>query len=923
MSKRSFDFGRVFFPKNGHKIPQEILFQPLGNHVSNVRKLVHYWNLEDFPTANPLESQKRVSLAAHLHDIGKPQKFKLTLKLDSKKQPEFSYSFRGHRFLAESPNQPWVEMLAKGHHDFSVGDICRDTYILKNLAAKLSKEHPNLEIAERYKDILTLDSFAYARELFILEMCDQIEAEIACRFFEDKEQAESRAFMDFNITEEDSEKGTYYIDPWIFKQDEFELTLAHWVMPTPESLKKALEAVNDKTQDSQLTDQLNQAVKEWWQSQSTQVKSLINHVKIRRLPKDNLEKSDPLKLYQVLGKEPFSPNKMQKDLAEALDPINNPNPAIILKAPTSSGKTEAILFPALANDYRLFLVLPTRSLLEDQKERIESYLIRVSNLTENKDREISLVVDTGAQMDRWLFTNGAISKPKVNSRRHLYKGNVILTTLDKFLYRYFSFGDKQKSFVFPHRIHHSNHGKTLICFDESHSYDEVAFTNFSSLVKSLYEAGRSLVLMTATMPEELSKQLDYLETFDYINHPELNKYHRERDFEWFSNVSRDKENLEDFQNNFTQIILNEWNAKPNRRILAVVETVKDAVEIYKNLKDILNVVSTDDRFLFLYHGRIADQLRPELYKQIKQRDDLGQPYILVTTSAIEVGCDLNSEVLISEICPPENLIQRAGRCNRKGNIKDAKVILVGDKIQDFANSLDDDSWTNYAETLVNLINFDSKQISECISRSEHIDDYRVVELFSMLHEYVYGADLTCQPIHKKGLIPTRSWTPSVTLEIVTENLNNNMEYMESKKYKTHSISIPVDRLARKNDQVYASISVYERRYNQETSEWNHEHPLTWGEAYRKDITVKISPEGEGAQFDTKEPYPYDPEIGFEHLPKIFTAKWVDGADIKLKYEDDKHKAIIWYTKSMETETYFDKNKSSTSKNKDSPTVEEL
>jgi len=746
-------------------------------------------------------------------------------------------------------------------------------------------------------------------------MCDQIEAELACRVLDDAHQGESRTFMDYTIAKSETDPNVYYIDSWAFspelEQDGIDLTFQYWSMQPSEEHKKLLQECIDKQQENKLGETLDRCVKAWWHSEEGESAKIIKrNITLKPYPSTQTPHLWTAKSFyaQVAG---FSPNLMQEQMFDAI--YGDQHPAILLKAPTGSGKTETVLFPALASGYRLFLPLPTRSLLEDQKERIEKYIKTFSGLPINQGREFSLVVDTGSQMYRYIYQNGEEVKRNINPRRHLYKGNVILTTLDKFLYRYFAFGDKQKSFVFPLRIHQD---KTLICFDESHSYDEVAFTNFSSLVKSLYEAGRSLVLMTATMPEELSKQLDYLETFDYINHPELNQYHRDRGFEWLSNISRDKENPEEFQNNFTNVILNEWNAKPNRRILAVVETVRDAVAIYKQLKESLTINSIDDRFLFLYHGRIADQLRPELYKQIKQRDDKEQPYILVTTSAIEVGCDLNSEILISEICPPENLIQRAGRCNRKGNIKDAKVILVGDKIQDFANSLDDDGWTNYAETLVNLTNFDSKQISNCISRSEHIDDYRVFELFSMLHEYVYGADLTCQPIHEKGLIPTRSWTPSVNLKIVTENLTNNMEYMDSKKHKTHSISVPVDRLARKNAQVYASIAVYERRYNQETSEWNHEHPLTWGEAYRKDITVKISPEGDGVISDPRTPYPYDPEIGFVELPKIFISKKIAGANVNLWYEDGKHKARIWYTESMETEEYSDETKSSSKKTTD-------
>ena len=871
--QRSYNFGRVFFPDYPRlAIPTEVRFQPLGNHVGNVVKLVRLWNWESERFAYDRENVlKRVKTSAEIHDLGKPQKF--AIQSNTNKFKEYIYSFRGHRFLADSKDL-WAKTLAIGHHDFSVHDICRDAYTLKK--------------DPQYAEILAREPLAYAIELYILEMCDQIEAELACRVLDDAHQGESRTFMDYTLAKSDTEQDVYYIDSWAFapelEQDGIELTFQYWSMQPSEEDKKLLQECIDKQKENKLGETLDRCVKTWWRSEEGEsAKILKRNITLKPYPSAQTSHSWTAKFFydQVAG---FSPNLMQEQMFDAI--YGDQHPAILLKAPTGSGKTETILFPALASGYRLFLPLPTRSLLEDQKERIEKYIKTFSRLPINQGREFSLVVDTGSQMYRYIYQNGEEVKRNINVRRHLYKGDVILTTLDKFLYRYFAFGDKQKSFVFPLRIHQD---KTLICFDESHSYDEVAFTNFSSLVKSLYEAGRSLVLMTATMPEELSKKLDYLETFDYINHPELNQYHRDRGFEWLSNISRDKENPEDFQNNFTQIILNEWNAKSNRRILAVVETVKDAVAVYKQLKESLNIDSKDERFLFLYHGRIADQLRPELYKQIKQRDDLGQPYILVTTSAIEVGCDLNSEVLISEICPPENLIQRAGRCNRKGNIPDAKVVLIGDKIQDFANSLDDDGWTNYAETLVNLTNFDSKQISNCISRSEHIDDYRVVELFSMLHEYVYGADLTCQPIHEKGLVITRSWTPSATL------IYKNGEKSPPK------VTVPLDRLTQRDDNQFANTHVYEYYYDVETTKWRT-RDLRFGSAYSKDIIIEMSPTNDGAgMYDGKEEYNYDPELGFVNLPGVFIKLRAKGFDEKLLCQHEDKKVIISYTKALDKE----------------------
>lgn len=906
---RPFDFGRVFFPlKQGKKLPDEILFQPLGNHAANVRKLVWYWDRKDFVRGDIEASRKRVADAAYLHDIGKPQKFGISVNAKDKQKVEFIYSFRGHRFLANAPEQPWVEFLAKGHHDYSAHDICRDTYKLKSLINDLEHDHLLRGEAEKYRQILELEPLAYAHELYILEMCDQIEAEIACRFFEDKEQAESRAFMEFTITKDDSEN-VFFIDPWIFSDDREDctLTIASWSMPFPKDLREAIE--RESKDNAALTKQLNQAVECWWHEQPKNLRAKTEQVIIRRLPKSNLEQLKTNHLYVSVGRN-FSPNPMQEELAEQLDRERNPHPAILLKAPTGSGKTESILFPALANDYRLFLILPTRSLLEDQKERIDKYLVEFSKLSQNRDREIALVVDTGTQMDRWIYKNGQCGKPKVNSRRHLYKGHVILTTLDKFLYRYFSFGDKQKSFIFPHRIHRQN---SLFCFDEAHSYDEISFTNFQSLVQALYEAGRSLVLMTATMPEQLIERFDYLEKIDFIDDIERSKYlnqfqqqtlkrpyQNQRAFEWVSGFQRDQESPEAFQQAFAQRILQEWNQSGSQhRILAVVETVRDAAAIYQQIKTQLAAdTQSENRYLFLYHGRIADKLRPELYKQIKQRDGERKPYILVTTRAIEVGCDLNAELLISQVCPPENLIQRAGRCNRKGDVKNAKVILMGDLIPDFVNTLDQTGWQQYQETLQSLTTFDAKAIGECILRTQHIDDYRVIELFSMLHDYVYSADLTCQPTYEKGLVVTRSWTPSATL--IYQNGDQDPP----------QITVPLDRLIQKKNNQFSNTHVLESYYNQESTHWG-ERPLTFGSAYSKDIIIRISPNHQGAEiFDGKPDYPYDPELGFVELPGVFIKLRSKDFDEKLLCQHDaadKRKvAIITYTRALNTEVAVEK-----------------
>ena len=152
--------------------------------------------------------------------------------------------------------------------------------------------------------------------------------------------------------------------------------------------------------------------------------------------------SSALTVYQQLAGEKFTPNPMQEELFTCIT-AEGENPALLLKAPTGSGKTEAVLIPSLNAERRLFLIFPSRSLVDDQIDRCEKYLQCASEKT---GRSYALVIDTGAESVRTVFKDGeALEK----GRRHLYDGDVILTTFDKFLYRFFGFGEPNKSYIFP------------------------------------------------------------------------------------------------------------------------------------------------------------------------------------------------------------------------------------------------------------------------------------------------------------------------------------------------------------------------------------------------------------------------------------------------------------------------------------------
>lgn len=73
----------------------------------------------------------------------------------------------------------------------------------------------------------------------------------------------------------------------------------------------------------------------------------------------------------------------------------------------------------------------------------------------------------------------------------------------------------------------------------------------------------------------------------------------------------------------------------------------------------------------LVHGRQRGFDRPD-------RSALGfsRGTVTVTTQALEVGADLDGFEVISQVCSLPALIQRAGRCNRRGEMASAAVVVV-------------------------------------------------------------------------------------------------------------------------------------------------------------------------------------------------------------------------------------------------------
>ena len=281
-----------------------------------------------------------------------------------------------------------------------------------------------------------------------------------------------------------------------------------------------------------------------------------------------------IEAYQNLAK--FEPNPMQEELFTHIA-TKGENPALLLKAPTGSGKTEAVLIPSLESCRRLFLIFPSRSLVDDQIRRSKEYLQRASKKT---GRSYALVIDTGAEAVRTVFKDG---ETLPTGKRHLYDGDVILTTFDKFLYRFFGFGEPKKSYIFPFRIHHSGERKNLFCFDEVHAYDQVAFVNFQRLVKALYKANLDMVVMTATMPETYQNELNFwIALITLQNKPvwKLATAGKQYPHKAIKHIAAKSKEV---RNEICTYISQHYET--HKRTIITIETIKDLVPVYKYMKE--------------------------------------------------------------------------------------------------------------------------------------------------------------------------------------------------------------------------------------------------------------------------------------------------------------------------------------------------
>jgi CRISPR-associated endonuclease/helicase Cas3 len=125
-------------------------------------------------------------------------------------------------------------------------------------------------------------------------------------------------------------------------------------------------------------------------------------------------------------------------------------------------------------------------------------------------------------------------------------------------------------------------------------------------------------------------------------------------------------------NNAEDIINEACSIKGNT--LIVVNRIDTALEYYDSIKK-----NHEEKEVLCLTTRLTPNHRKELFKHIKELFIKEKEFILVSTSIVEAGVDLDFDCGVRELCPLPSIIQTAGRVKRHRKTENGILYIVNNK----------------------------------------------------------------------------------------------------------------------------------------------------------------------------------------------------------------------------------------------------
>lgn len=318
---------------------------------------------------------------------------------------------------------------------------------------------------------------------------------------------------------------------------------------------------------------------------------------------------------------------------------------LIVIAPTGSGKTEASLL--WMNGEKSFYTLPL-------KVSSNAIYLRIKENYEYKDVAL-LHSDAMAVYLREYNGNEDIGE-KYERSKMLSQPLTVCTVDQLFRFVYRALGTE----IFAATLKYSK-----LVLDEIQAYEPRVIATIIYGLKMIQEMGGKFAIITATFPPVLKYfmgQYGLVEGKQYIFKDFTGKEYQVEKY------PRHKVEIRHSEMNLDEIRLR----GKNRKVLVICNTVSKAQKLYKKL---------EGENVWLLHSKYIRRDRAFLERKIMGFSESGESGIWITTQIVEASLDIDFDILYTEMCTADSLLQRMGRCNRKGRYcpNEANIVVFDNR----------------------------------------------------------------------------------------------------------------------------------------------------------------------------------------------------------------------------------------------------
>ena len=240
-----------------------------------------------------------------------------------------------------------------------------------------------------------------------------------------------------------------------------------------------------------------------------------------------------------------------------------------------------------------------------------------------------------------------------------FEGDLIFCTIDQFLSSYLTM-----PYSLPNRLANLNAGAMVgayLVFDEFHLLDPNSTLPTTLYALKQLQPVAPVLLMTATFSREMLDTLASQLYAEVVLVPQAEAHA----IEMRDGAKQPRERV--WSVSKTGLSAEPVLAAHRSRSLAICNTVKRAQELFRELRRLKQERNLDTELLLL-HSRFLQDDRRKIEETLKTRfgknADTNDNVIAIATQTIEVGVDITSETLHTELAPASAMIQRAGRCAR-------------------------------------------------------------------------------------------------------------------------------------------------------------------------------------------------------------------------------------------------------------------